>query len=91
MGPDWIDLIQWPAMLASLLAAWWVASQKAWRRKTGFWVFLLSNVLWVIWGVHSDAYALIVLQLALAVTNIRGVKKNDRSEPAADASSGGVA
>lgn len=71
------DLLQWPAMAASLAAAWLVASRGAGRRHAGFWIFLLSNVLWIAWGVHDAAYALIALQLGLAAMNIRGVRKND--------------
>nr|WP_313697440.1 hypothetical protein [Achromobacter sp.] len=71
------DFLQWPAMAASLAAAWLVASRSAGRRNAGFWVFLASNVLWVAWGLHDDAWALIALQLGLAVLNIRGVLKND--------------
>ena len=41
----------------------------------GFWIFLLSNVLWVAWGIYANAYALIALQVCLAALNIRGVKK----------------
>ena len=43
----------------------------------GFWVFLLSNVLWTVWGWSQHAYALIVLQFGLAVMNMRGVHRND--------------
>ncbi|OEZ82953.1 hypothetical protein JAB8_45360 [Janthinobacterium sp. HH106] len=43
---DIIELLQWPAMAASLLAAWLVGSRMAARRLAGFWVFLFSNVLW---------------------------------------------
>lgn len=71
------DLLQWPAMVASLGAAWLVASRSARRRNAGFWVFLLSNVLWIGWGLHDDAWALIALQLGLAVMNVRGVLKNE--------------
>ncbi len=71
------DLLQWPAMAASLAAAWLVASRVAARRSAGFWVFLLSNALWVAWGWHDGAYALIALQLGLAVLNVRGVLKNE--------------
>jgi len=76
------SLIQWPAMVASVVAAWLVASTNEKKRSWGFWIFLLSNVLWVFWGIHDTAYALIVLQVALAAMNIRGVKKN-RDEAAA--------
>jgi hypothetical protein len=73
-----IDLLQWPAMAASVLAAWLVASTRARRRNIGFWVFIGSNVLWVIWGVHTNAYALIVLQVILAAMNVRGLKKTEK-------------
>lgn len=70
------NLIQWPAMVASVLAAWLVASQQERRRNWGFWCFLLSNALWIAWGWHDRAWALIALQICLAALNIRGVKKN---------------
>jgi hypothetical protein len=83
---EWIDLLQWPAMAASLLAAWLVASSRKQRRNVGFWVFLVSNVLWAAWGWHDGAWALIVLQVALAALNIRGVYKTER--PAGDQQDG---
>lgn len=69
--------LQWPAMVVTVTAAWLVASNSEKRRNVGFWVFLLSNALWVIWGFTASAYALIVLQIALAAMNIRGAKKTD--------------
>ncbi len=74
---EWIALVQWPAMGATIFAAWLVASRYKRRRVIGFWVFLVSNVLWVVWGWHDHAYALITLQVALAALNIRGVRKNE--------------
>ncbi len=62
--------------LVTIAAAWLVGSTIESRRKLGFWVFISSNVLWIIWGVHSNAYALIVLQVGLAAMNIRGSIKN---------------
>jgi hypothetical protein len=53
-----------------------VGSQKKFKRNWGFWLFLLSNVLWIVWGWHDKAYALIALQLGLAFLNIRGAMKN---------------
>lgn len=70
------NAIQWPAMLVTVVAAWMVASQTKLKRNWGFWLFLLSNVLWVIWGLQTGAYALIVLQVCLAFLNIRGSVKN---------------
>jgi len=74
---EWTDLIQWPAMVVTILASWWTASKGKCRRQLGFWSFLLSNVLWVIWGWNDGAWALVVLQVCLAAMNIRGVKNND--------------
>ena len=73
-----IELLQWPGMAASLLAAWLVGSRSARRRLAGFWVFLFSNVLWIIWGWSDGAWALIVLNCCLALTNVRGIVKNDK-------------
>lgn len=72
-----LDLVQWPAMVATVAAAWLVASQSKTRRAIGFWVFLGSNVLWIVWGWHARAYALVVLQVALAALNVRGARKNE--------------
>jgi hypothetical protein len=74
---DIINLLQWPAMLVTVIAAWLVASLSKRKRETGFWCFLLSNVLWILWGYHDHAYALIALQFALAALNLRGARKND--------------
>ena len=72
-----LDWLQWPAMVMTIGAAWLVAAQSKGRRRVGFWCFLASNGLWVIWGWHDGAYALIVLQIALAALNIRGAHKNE--------------
>ena len=64
-------------MLVTVAAAWLVTSRHARCRNSGFWVFLASNVLWIAWAVPSKAWALIVLQIALLVINIRGAAKTD--------------
>jgi hypothetical protein len=80
-----LDLIQWPAMVVTVIAAWFVASRSRVRRNAGFWLFLGSNVLWVLWGIHAKAYALIALQLCLAVMNVRGYRRNAPSDGDEDA------
>jgi hypothetical protein len=79
LSAEWLDLVQWPAMVVSIVAAWLVASQNETRREIGFWVFLASNVLWVAWGLYDDAWALIGLNLFLGGMNVRGIVKNDRA------------
>ena len=63
-------------MIVTVVAAWMIASQKKFKRNYGFWLFLLSNVLWIVWGLHDHAYALILLQLCLGFLNVRGAMKN---------------
>ena len=70
-----LDLLQWPAMAITVWASWLVASTRKSRRELGFWVFLLSNALWLAWGLYANAYALMALQICLAGMNIRGARK----------------
>jgi hypothetical protein len=74
---DYLDMLQWPAMVVTVVAAWLVASRAPRKRAVGFWCFLASNVLWVTWGAHDGAWALVGLQFCLAALNFRGVHKNE--------------
>jgi len=76
----WLNLVQWPAMLLTIIAAWMVSSRRKFKRNWGFWIFLMSNALWIVWAISDRAYAMIVLQVCLAVMNVRGVRMNDTSE-----------
>jgi hypothetical protein len=71
-----LDSLQWPAMLVTVAAAWCVASRSPGRRRAGFWLFLVSNALWIAWGWHTGARALMVLQFCLAAMNIRGERRS---------------
>lgn len=83
-----LNAMQWPAMIATLVAAWLVGSQTKARRSAGFWCFILSNVLWVVWGWHAQAYALIALQFGLLLLNVRGTRKNDARADSSKSSAG---
>lgn len=76
-GTAWLDLLQWPAMVVTLVAAWMVGSRHMRRRELGFWCFVASNVLWIAWAWHDRAWALIALQVGLFAMNLRGAHKND--------------
>lgn len=80
---DLVNLLQWPAMAVTVASSWLVASANKSRRNAGFWLFLVSNVLWVVWGVHHGGPALVALQICLAIMNIRGAMKS--SDNTADA------
>ena len=83
---DWIDLVQWPAMVITIGASWYVASERKSKRNWGFWLFLVSNALWIAWGFYSGATALVVLQFCLAAMNIRGAMKASKASKASEVS-----
>lgn len=74
---DYLHQLQWLAMVVTIAAAWLIGSRTKHRRQIGFWLFLVSNALWIVWGWNDRAYALVVMQIALAIMNIRGAYKND--------------
>jgi TctA family transporter len=79
---DWnslLDGLQWPAMAITLVAAFLVGARHARKRILGFYTFILSNALWVVWGVHDGAWALIALQTGLFAMNVRGIVRNEKN------------
>lgn len=76
---EWLSVLQWPAMVVTVAAAWLTGSRTKHLRRWGFWAFLASNVLWVAWGWYVQAWAVIVLQICLALLNVRGARKNRQS------------
>jgi hypothetical protein len=79
LDPQLLDAVQWPAMAVTLIAAWLVASTRKSRREAGFWWFIASNILWIAWGWHAHAWALIALQVGMFAMNVRGAVKNESS------------
>lgn len=78
---DWnslLDMLQWPAMAITLVAAFLVGARHARKRIVGFYTFIVSNALWITWGVHDGAWALIALQTGLFAMNVRGIVRNER-------------
>ncbi|MDQ3185976.1 MAG: hypothetical protein M3Q16_05845 [Pseudomonadota bacterium] len=74
---DYFSLVQWPAMIVNIFSVWLLTSQSTGKRHLGFLLSLVSNLLWVIWGWHAQAFAVIGLQVALASLNMRGVRKTE--------------
>lgn len=74
---DYLSLLQWPAMVVNILSVWLLTSQSKDKRHWGFLLSLVSNLLWVIWGWHAQAFAVLGLQIALATLNVRGVRKTE--------------
>jgi hypothetical protein len=76
-GIDYLNQLQWPAMMVTIVSVWLIASQSKSKREVGFWLCLLSNVLWVAWGWNAKTYSIVAMQFALAILNFRGVYKNE--------------
>lgn len=76
MPDEILNFLQWPAMVTTLRSAWLVSTQSKQKRGLGFWIFIVSNILWVFWGWHDGAYALITMQIGLLLLNIRGAFMN---------------
>jgi len=79
---SFIDFLQWPAMAVTLAAAFLVGARHARRRVFGFYTFILSNALWIVWGLHDEAWALITLQLGLLAMNVRAIFRNHKEAQA---------
>ena len=82
---DWdtlVDLLQWPAMAVTLCAAYLVGARHARRRTFGFYTFIVSNLLWIVWGVNDEAWALIALQAGLLAMNVRAIIRNHKEAEA---------
>lgn len=77
---DAMGLLQWPAFAITVAAAWLVGSEHPGQRKAGFWCHMVANALWVVWGFHTSAWALVALQIFLVAMNIRGAAQNRRAE-----------
>ena len=75
-----LNALQWPAMAVTLLSAWLVGSQSTRKRSLGFWLFITSNALWIVWGWYEGAPALIILQVGLFILNVRGAFKNTKAD-----------
>ena len=74
---DLLNIVQWLAMVTTSRQHWYVAAERKDNRNWGFWLFLLSNLLWFIWAISNRAWALATMQVILAGMNIRGVKKSE--------------
>jgi hypothetical protein len=70
-------LIQWTGALVALVGSFLVGCGDPRERFWGFWLFLFSNVLWILWARRHAAWGLLVMQLAFCVTSVRGIIGNN--------------
>lgn len=74
---EFFALLEWPAMLISLAAAWWMGSTKAKKRIVAFVLLIVGNLMWIAWGWGEGAWALIALNVGLMGLNVRAIMKNE--------------
>lgn len=70
-----VDYVQWPATVVTVVSTSFIGSQKP-AYAISLLEFITSNALWVIWGLHTDVYARIILECIHLGMNARGFKKN---------------
>lgn len=72
--------LQWIGMPLSLAGAWLVGAIQPERRQIGFWLFMASNTIWALFALSLGAWGLLITQALFAVTSIRGIRANRRSD-----------
>ncbi len=74
---EFFAYLEWPAMLISLAAAWWLGSKKPEKRIFAFGLLIVGNLMWIAWGWTDGAWALIALNVGLMALNVRAIMKNE--------------
>ncbi len=77
---DMLNLLEWPAMAISLVAAYLLGSINPTKRIVAFVMLIIGNLMWIGWGWGNEAKALIALNVGLMVLNVRGVFKNEEAK-----------
>ena len=62
-------LIEWTATLLSITGALLVA----WKIREGFYVWIIANILWIIFAWKHKHYGLLFLAISYAIINIVGL------------------
>jgi len=69
---DILNLLQWPGLVFGLSGAPLVASRADHLKRWGFICWLVSNVCWIIWAIHTDGWALFAMQAFYCITSAQG-------------------
>ncbi len=67
------SLIGWCATLTALLGAALIALRSSSWSKWGFVAFLASNLLWISWGIHCEAWELVSQNVGFLITSVSGI------------------
>ena len=76
-----MSLLEWSAAAIALAGAWALGYKAAPVRLLGWSCFLMSNVLFITWGVLIGAVGFTVMQLCFLLTSVRGIVTVWREKP----------
>ncbi len=69
---DLLNLLQWPGLVFRLGGAPLVSSRADHLKRWGFICWLVSNVCWIIWAIHTGGWALFAMQVFFCITSAQG-------------------
>lgn len=69
---QYIDALQWIGCFFGVLGAGLLALNNS-RSGWGFVAFLISNFIWIAYGILTHAAGLVVMQIAFTVTSVIGI------------------
>ena len=69
-------LSQYPALLTGILGAILVAGNSSRKRYWGFAIWIISDILWALFGISSNAPGLIIMQFIFIFTSTMGMRNN---------------
>lgn len=62
-------ILSWGGCILLLLGLKWIGDKK----KTGFYVAMVAEAMWIAWGLLTHSYALVVMSLAIMAMYVRAV------------------
>lgn len=65
-----LTVLSWSACVVLLLGLKLIGD----KRLSGFYVALVAEVMWIVWGLLTHANALVVMSIAITVMYIRGIR-----------------
>ncbi len=69
-------LSQYPALITGIIGAYFVSSTTSKKRYWGFFLWIISDICWALFGLSASGYGLVIMQLIFIFTSSRGMFNN---------------
>lgn len=80
MGIQAVSILQWVGCGLAVIGSFLIALRGK-RPDVGFWLYLISNIVWIVYGDLTHAPGLITMQVVFLLTNALGIYRwSDRCE-----------